>query len=220
VTFVESAGALAAPAVLIEQGLPVLVPQLHRSPGWHVSFILNDLCQRLGHYTADRALPTVKMELGSALEHALAHRLALQYPGRYFRRWDADARRWDNGLELCCDEIYGTLDLLDMQDWAIEDVKCTWLSAAHDQDSTKLWKFWMQAKCYCWMLGEDEARERYAWARLRLVYPRGDYKTGDAEASLWQRRCAAAELESCWSVILKHRDRMIKEGITPERMAA
>jgi hypothetical protein len=73
--------------ILISEGIPDLMPQLHRSPGVHVSDIIRQICLDLGHYSEQDSgdVDRSKMELGKALEHAIGHRYSIEYPDRYIQ---------------------------------------------------------------------------------------------------------------------------------------
>jgi len=157
-----------------------------RSPGVHVSEVIHDLATRLGHYEArDEITPEARcmMELGCALEDAVIDRLTRHSPGRYVQPGE---------LEL--DDIYGTPDLLDIDDYAIEECKLTWMSSNHDPDSEKFWRYWVQLKSYCRMAGSS-------LGRLRVAFVMGDYKGSGPQYRVWEARFSDDELAENWAMI-------------------
>lgn len=197
---------------LISTDLPALLPQTDRAPGLHVSTIINSICVGLGHYAPSENRPTRKMELGCVWEHAWAHRLMLDDPGRYYREWDDAHGYWKCGMAVERDNIHGNLDLLDLHDWAVEDCKATWMSTKHGPDSTKVWKWWVQVMAYCWMLGAVTGTPARV-GRLRVAFVMGDWKSEDVYTPTWEREWSDEELEANWVMLREHGRRMEMEGI-------
>ncbi len=190
-------------STLIYSGpLPDLLPMTDRAPGLHVSTIIHDLALRLGWYKeSDEGPPQTKMGLGCALEHAIAHRMMIDAPGKYYRWWDEKLEYWRNDLAVECDGIHMTLDLLDLEDWAVEDVKLTWMSSRHDPDGVKFKKFWVQIMAYCHGVGSTIGR-------IRAAHPRGDYKETDVVYNVWERRFEQEEIDRNWTMLKNHAQRM------------
>jgi hypothetical protein len=184
---------------IIREGVPSLLPMDNRSPGLHVSEIINRLCVQLGHWVPTEGPNLVKFELGNALEHAVVERYALHDPDRYIRPG-----------ELVLDDVYGTPDLLDLYDEAVEECKCTWLSTKHPVDGTKFWHYWVQIKCYCKMMG-------WSKGRLHVCFVNGNYRRGDDESGpvyrVWEVEFTQEELDKNWAMILKHGRRWQQEGL-------
>lgn len=175
-----------------------------RPAGRHISGIIRSLCIALGHYASgDRDMPKNKMAVGSALEHALAHRMMLAEPDRYYRRWDDDYQYWKNDKKVSRrydGHVYhGTIDLLDVRDWAIEEIKLTWMSSRHAVDSAKLARFWWQLKAYCYMMGVTTGR-------LTVVFIVGDYQkdSNDIDGLTWEKEFTVEELERNWTMLMNH----------------
>jgi len=125
---------------LLSARFPDLLPMRGRSPGVHVSYVIQGICVRLGYFDEHKDLSTAWAQLGQAHEQAIINRLTRHYPGRYHVPG-----------ELECDGIYLTPDLedLDPADYsdfdvaptakdlaviaedgkAIEEVKLSWMSA-------------------------------------------------------------------------------------------
>jgi len=194
-------------STLIYSGpIPDLLPMTDRAPGIHISHIIHDLALRLGYYKDNGGdMPWSKMALGSALEHAIAMRLMLHEPGRYYREWDDEHGYWKNGMALERDGVHMNLDLLDLHDWAVEDVKLTWLSSSHDPDGPKFNKWWWQVMGYSYGVGAEIGR-------IRVGHVRGDYKNNEVDYHVWERRFVPGELERNWTMLMKHKQIMEKEG--------
>jgi hypothetical protein len=170
---------------LVSEGMPDLLPMTGRSPGIHVSDVIHDLCVSLGHYEpGDFDGPAMtRMQLGCALEHAIVHRFALDSPDRYVQPGE---------LEL--DGLYGTPDLLDLEDGADTEIKLTWMSSRHDPDSEKLWRYWVQIKAYCRML-------ELTLGRLHVCHVMGDYKGSGPVYRVWEREFTHQELLENWAML-------------------
>lgn len=178
--------------VLLFEGMPDLLPMEGRSPGIHVSEVIHDLCIRLGHYE-ERELDSAgltRMQLGSSFEWAIANRWALQYPDRYLPMGEMEK-----------DGIFGTPDLVDIEDWAVEEIKLTWVSSRHEPDSQKFWRYWVQIKSYCMMVGTNIGR-------LSVCHVNGDYKYNDGGGGpvyrKWERQFEDHELAENWRLITTH----------------
>lgn len=207
---------MTAPAVLVREGFPPLVPQ-DRAPGRHLSDVTRSLCAGLGDFDLDADPPWQLMQLGLTMEWGLTNQLAVHYPGRYLRTWDTRYEYWRTGLQVERDGITGNIDLLNVGQepgvWAVEDVKMTRKSREHAHDDisaqgavswgAKWREAWMRVAGYCWMVG---ARVGRLW--IAHIF---DYKQRGGEdcwCPVWERRWDNAEgereLESNWGVIVRH----------------
>lgn len=180
-------------AYLLDTAIPDLLPMQGRSDGVHVTHVINRLCVALGHYEeSDGPLPMTRLQLGQALEHAIAHRYALDQPDRYVQPG-----------ELQKDNMFGTPDLLDVRDDAIEEIKLTWMSTRRGIDDEKLWKYLVQVKAYCWMWETQ-------LGRLHVCYMNGDYKFGTPGGMptyrKWHLEFTKSELAENWMMLMRHRD--------------
>lgn len=207
-------GAPIAPAVLVREGFPGLLPQ-ERAPGRHLSEVTRSLCASLGDFDEDGDPPHELMRLGLTMEWGLTFQL-LHDPatrGRYARTWDPRFECHKGGLEVERDGIIGNVDLLNVGQeprvWAVEDVKMTRKSARHDQDSPKWREAWMRLKGYCWMVG---ARVGRLW--IAHIFDYSARFGGDVKAGAWERRWDTAagedELRVNWEIILRHERQMTK----------
>lgn len=177
---------------LVAEGLPDLCPQLHRSPGMHVSDVIRDICLRLGHFKESdpeesEATRYTRFGLGSALEHAIIEQYERDDPGRFVR-----------GFELECDGLFGTPDLLDPVACAVHEIKLTKSSARHDpRTSTKFERYWWQIGAYCHALN---------WNRsvLHVGYVNGDYKEVRELYRVWEAHWTDKELDTNWLMLTTH----------------
>lgn len=194
---------------LIADKMPNILPMTGRShDGIHVSEVIHDLCVRLGHYTPrdDEEWNQAQLELGNAFERSIIDRLEEHSKGRYFKPGE---------LEL--DNIYGTPDLIDVTDEAVHEMKCTWASSRHqyDHEGPKLWKYWLQLRSYCHMLG-------WTTGRLHVMFVNGGYtydKGSGPEYRCWEQKFTKKELEQNWNMIRRRaEDLAVTKGVPPPRV--
>lgn len=199
--------------MLIARGIPDLLPMARTGdPVDHISHVIRSLCVRLGHFTIDedvskeaKAQIQTRMEMGSAFEDALIVALIERY-----RKSDPD--RFVHAGELTKDGLIGTMDLLDATDWAVLEVKLTWISSRHGPDSEKFWKYWVQLKAYCHMAGTN-------LGRLHVCHINGNYK-GDRGPTynVWEDRFSKQELEENWLMLTRHHAELHKEAQRARRV--
>lgn len=171
---------------LYREGIPNLLPMQGRSDGVHVSSVIRHLCLKLNHFDDTGEGPDLtRLQLGNAMEDTLASRYAQDNPNKYVTLG-----------ELMKDGIYGTPDLFDVQDMSIIEIKLTWLSSNHGPDSLKFWKYWVQVKAYCYMLG-------VTLGRLCVCHINGGYgkEGGGPVYREWQREFSRQELGENWALI-------------------
>jgi hypothetical protein len=180
---------------LLSSGIPDLVPMKSRTKGvLHHSTVLSDYCVRMGHYDKSE-MDMTRLQLGCALEETIAIRYNQSDPDRYIQPG-----------ELLLGDMPITPDLLDTRFGCPEEIKLSWLSSRHTPDSEKFQRFWWQIMGQCCALGYLRI------GNLNITHIRGDYKGIDVHHNLWQREFSKSELLSYESMILRHRDRMIREG--------
>lgn len=200
---------------LLSTDLPDLLPQLHRSAGWHVSDVIRDLCVRLGHYDETPTLSHTRMRLGRVVEWALISMYQLEFPGRFVVLG-----------ELSHDDMYGTPDLYDCELERPHEFKFTFRSSSdggrtcevggtapddHPIHGEKFWRDRVQLKAYMEMLRVMGMLPRCDGV-LELLHVRGDYKGIEVVHNVWEVGCTPHELDKNWELLLRHRDRMIKEA--------
>lgn len=179
---------------LLSDKIPALLPMQDRSPGMHVSTVITDLCVRLGYFSGD-GLPVNQlwMELGQALEWAICDRLDREFPGRYLQPGE---------LEL--DGLFGTPDLINLDDWANEEIKMAWMSSKNKPDEQKMWRYWVQVKAYCKMMGTNIGR-------LRVCFVNGDYSAPGPAYRFWEQEFTDEELDENWAMLITAGARLEEE---------
>jgi hypothetical protein len=170
-----------------------LFPQLERSKGKHVFTAFHKVMEsiypdRFGGGN-ERELPQTRFNLGNALEHAIIEAYARDYPDKYAR---------PGQLEF--DDIYGTPDLWDIEEWCTVEIKLTWASStrADDIEDSWFWRYWSQLKSYCYMAGQTKGR-------LIIVFINGNYRYGEPEGQptgmMWEWEWTPEELHENWQMI-------------------
>ena len=133
------------------------------------------------------------MELGCALEHAIAERYEQDEPGRYLAIG-----------ELALDGVTGTPDLVDLVDNAVIEIKLTWSSGSLERnppDSQKFWRYWVQLMSYCKMYGTNTGR-------LHVCHINGDYAENRFPIyRVWERKFTDEELATNWRMILTNAEK-------------
>lgn len=104
--------------------------------------------------------------------------------------------RYSSPGEVERDGIFGTPDWFDIEDFCVEEFKCTWRSSRRDI-SADFWSWWVQIKAYCWMLGVETAR-------LRVFFVNGDYRESGPQIRQWQASFDEAELKANWKMLVQH----------------
>lgn len=185
---------------LVRDGMPNLLP-MKRTPGMHVSAIINDLCLTLGHYKdSGEEVNQARLELGNAVEHALRDRLELDDPDSYMQPGE---------LEL--DGVTGTPDLLQPVLRADHEVKATYMSSKHGPGSQKFLKYEWQLKSYLKMLSTPASP--WLLGFLHVFYINGDYTYGPGSGPIyriWRYEFTGAELDANWRMLMQHAERMAR----------
>ena len=178
---------------VVNEGLRDLTPMEDRSNGVHISGVLYALCVARGIYKAGEPLgedEKTRMNLGNALEDAIIARYQA-----------ADKRRYIKIGEQECDGMFGTPDMLDSQEWAIHEMKLTWMSSKHHIESVKLWKYLVQLMAYCYMV-------KTLVGYLHVCYVNGDYSYqspgGDPTYRVHRFEFTKQELEDNWAMLKNH----------------
>lgn len=195
-------------ATLHSSGLPSLLPQTDRSPGLHVSSIITDMCLRLGYYdeSRDKTIDHTLMELGATFEWSYIHRLMLEFPDRYLVL-----------PEISLDGIHGHIDLLDLWEERVIEIKFTYRSSGkvsckigdtptpdHPILGEKFWKDRTQLRAYCRMMN-------WPRGRLEICHIKGDYiKDAEGRSQFrvihngWNIDYEPRELIEGWDSLRRH----------------
>lgn len=189
---------------LVSTGIPDLLP-MKRSPGLHHSEVLKDFLVSTGYKQyEDKSLDNdndkknliTRWQLGSAFEDIIADRYDKHFPGKYIR-----------SSELEIDGLVITPDLITSSDCTPDSIKLTWLSSRNDINSDTFTYHWLQLASECVALGVDIAR-------LHICHVNGAYDYGNPAVhfNVWQRQFNPKWLDSHRTRILRHRDKMLREG--------
>jgi hypothetical protein len=178
---------------LIASGLSELVPmQRSGDETHHVSWIIRELCIKLGHFTTSSMTPEqqTRMELGSVFEDAVVHALAARYAS------SDDSFVQPGEFEL--DGLIGTPDLLDNQVGALTviEIKLTWMSSRWDPEDVKYWRYWVQLMAYCKLVGTPHGR-------LHVCHINGDYRENRLpDYKVYEVEFSRAELDENWRMLV------------------
>lgn len=191
-------------ALLVKSGIDDLLPMV-RSEGRHVSAGIRRMCLALGHYE-DTPLPDDRslLETGNAFEdlliQAFIDRVAKSQPDRYIRPG-----------EQCLDGVYGTPDLFDLYEHEVVEVKYTQLSVKNDPEGKKFWKYWMQLKAYCKMMGTLRGRlaimHGVDWNFGRIDCPHCEKPVNRSHYHEWRPdggQFMESEVEDAWRAVKAH----------------
>lgn len=154
-----------------------------RSPGLHVSSIINHISTTLGRRDNDFTEAELNRfaTIGRLWEAQLAQ--ALFRPPRYERIG-----------ELEKDGIVGSPDALDLEDLAVMEFKVTWKSAKRPIESFR--EFWWQQMAYCAMTGFERSR-------LYVFYVCGNYAPPVPFAKAYNAAFTAQELRANWDMLCR-----------------
>lgn len=194
--------------------------------GCHVSSVIHDLCRKLdptrfakdrGWHPGDRAsIPPelqTRFELGLSLEEMLGRAMGVRFvrnlasarfeefkrlgqnpaPTRFLRPSSLIFPVAGGG------DMVGTPDVLDVDgQGAVEEWKCTWISASNPIDSPRFWHFWVQLKVYCYMVGVTRGR-------LRVFFINGDYRPpSPLPPDAWEEDFSPTDLQETWDMVVTH----------------
>lgn len=135
-----------------------------------------------------------RVQLGLAFEDIIADRYSRHNPGRYFRPGELEI----DGLPI-------TLDLADTHTYGPDEIKLTWMSSKWPADHEKFLRYRWQVMSQCIAMGVNRGRRH-------VGHINGDYKNFDVDYFVWEEVFSKQELEQHRTMILRHRDRMLREG--------
>lgn len=191
---------------LVKSGIEEILPMVRGgTPVNHVSFVVSDLCIRMGHLQPQGGGDVspgrqTYWELGTSFEEGIV--LGLTAMGRVSRVMQSDPERYVRPGELELDGIHGNPDLLDLLESRVIEIKLTKISSRHDPQSEKFWKYWAQAKCYARMIG-------WTSVDLHVGHINADYSGGiDPHYNVWRWDFTQQELDDHWRVIRNHAERL------------
>ena len=188
--------------VLLDSGLPNLLPQTDRTEGCHVSSIITDMCLRLGYYSEEHEIDWTLIEAGNMFEWAAIRRRLLDSPDDYLEIG-----------EITLDNVYGHPDLLRSISDTVVEFKWTFRSSHPGciigetppidhpirAESSKFWKDRVQLMSYCRMIG-------WLNGELEIGYHRGNYRDKLLDHAVWGFKFTRRQLIDNWDMLLRHRD--------------
>lgn len=196
---------------LLRTGLPRLLERQARTPGRHLSTIVNYLVygDNSGANFAESSDP-LRLLLGRLWERALVDSLAEEYPDEYIQL-----------KEIYFDTIYAHIDLLWKPLHYVVEVKATWRSSRdhlldrgrtvilapgdlvldedHEIYGKKYWGNWLQGTSYCHMLRGIGVSS--PGVVLDLCHIQGNYKGFQPEHNSWIRNITEDEGQKVWNLI-------------------
>jgi hypothetical protein len=161
-----------------------------RSPGLHLSQIITSLNEVRGtrYPPSDDATKENYFALGFVWERILAQVFV-----------DVAVKKSAGLLvrpgELHLDGIAMSPDALDLDEYVLEEYKCTWLSANRSIHDACFWHWIVQIRAYCRALGTRHAR-------LRVFFVAGDWRGGGPKVKMWRFEFNQQELDDNWAMIV------------------
>lgn len=227
---------------LLSNGFADITPNLYRSPGIHVSTLLDRICTRYGHYqkTVDKSgnpipISSRNATLGHAFEEMIVQMTERKYPGQFI-----------HNPEVECDGLYITPDLVGFDPGLSWSQKATWMSPANGPEDTKMWKYLEQLKaelyclrrvcnndakirCACvssqevkWVTGDDLIMPTVRTCDMLGVshFLTGfltvcfinDFRPEEEQIPTWEIKFWPEELEMTWAMVMDEKTRMEAEG--------
>ena len=200
------------PTITLEsEGIPNLLPMIRRPRGLHLTTVTWDYArhvvgthqhvQKFGRaLEVDEQFEFIHPEfkgvqtltqLGEALEHAIAHRYSLKYPGECFHINDS----------ILIDGIWMSPDLWWWQDHILDEVKYTRYSSNKKPGCDEFVPYELQLASYCYGFN-------CLVGRLRIVHANGDYSrhgdSGNPQYRVWRYEYTKQELDDHWLTMITH----------------
>jgi len=197
---------------LLSKEFPDLLPMTDRSIGFHISDVIHQLSIENNRYQPMDKPNRMLWEVGNAFEYAMKARLQEDQPLRY-----------DTPKEIERDGIYGTMDLFDYIDWAVEEMKYPQKSAwgidgvsengSYWINEDILWGYWCQLMCYCYMVNSNIGR-------LHVAFGKGDTSGSEFELvsyRYWEKIWTDSELRANWTMVMMKALVMEQQGFLDEK---
>jgi hypothetical protein len=166
-----------------------------RSEGVHLSTVLKDLLADKDPKRFDRSKPIdmIRVEAGFAFEAALEQALAARHPGLM------------RPGEVVCEGLIGSPDGLDLEADPpyLAEYKCTWMSSAHGIEDARFWHWWVQVRCYLYMLHEACGLDVLD-ALLIALFVNGDYRGSGPQLLAWRATFDRRELIEAFAMVVNH----------------
>lgn len=111
--------------------------------------------------------------------------------------------------EIVVDGIAMTPDGFDFENWWILESKATWRSSNKYLTDPTYFDWFIQLKSYCL------AMECYQ-AKLQILYIMGDYRGSGPQYKPYLITFKEHDLVESWKMVVRHKEKMLKEGWTRE----
>lgn len=177
-----------------------------RPGGMHVSNVINDIDRRVIHRdrkafddltSAERKRMGQYVAGGWSMEPVFESAIKSFYMNYY------GAERFMKTGPLYLDGLVGTPDLFDVDDYLPIEMKVTWRSSRRSI-TENFWTWHAQMKSYAKMTASNQAK-------LIVFFVNGNYRDSGPQLKMWCFTYTPDELKANWTMILKHRDVMIRE---------
>lgn len=183
---------------LVSEGIPDLCPMKNRSPGIHISHLIDRICLREGFYPL-RASTTyrdrTRMQMGLNHEYALLE-----------RHIKHEKERYSKGYEMEVDEVFMTPDMFEVEESggqevikAVHEIKLTWMTERYKfPECDKFWAYECQLKCYCY-----GAKVNIGYLHVGFINGNYTYESDDGpNMKCWEYNFTKHQLLENWCEML------------------
>jgi len=175
--------------VELQEDFPLVTTSPDRSTDKvHVTEIIADIEKTLGkEYSSDwdgRITREVGFLWEGVLSKAFGEKLAIRPP------------------EVEVEGIVMSMDGVDIDNWVIEEYKCTWKSTKTTPDM--IWRWMSQTKAYCKGMGKNKSTGKYPCVKFHILYLMGGYDGKGPKYKVYGVEFSELEIEECWGMIVNH----------------
>ena len=172
----------------------VAPPTTVRSPGLHLSTIIQDILTDLDPKKYGQEMDWNRVQAGVTFERILERELISRNPNLI------------RPGERVRDGVACSLDGWDPVDRVVEEYKWTWKSSRYPITDDRFWGWMVQIKGYCHVMETP-------LARLRVFFVNGDYSAFTPEFRSWALSFTPQELADNWAMVTQPRP---LQGVTPQ----
>ena len=174
----------------LQEDFPLLTTDSSRSTDKiHVTEIIADIEKTLGKEYKGDWDSQITREIGflweGVLSRAFGDSLAIRPP------------------EVEVDGIVMSMDGVDLDNWTIEEYKCTWSSTKKSPDM--VWRWMSQTKAYCKGMGKQKKEGgKYPCVKFHILYLMGGYDGKGPKYKVYRVEFSELEIEENWAMIVNH----------------